>query len=264
VKQEIAKEGILGRFWAKSYSFSWKKLRATRADHSSESTPVPALFLHWFFTTILVIAAVVSLRSTAHAARDAYFFVVSVYAYSIDVIVFAWVSLGMLYLRIAPGSQWYLKSPANHWVSMAASLILLTGTAFPLICMWIPDPDKSTLGQSDTIPWYVSQTVGAGIFFFAFLYWLGFKYVAPHIGGNGGKTFTVQRRPYFRQERDLVTEQDYLIQAFEIVKTSWILNAASHAEEVLTRRGRKGGSNGNHQSSDKENPFESMYQPISD
>jgi hypothetical protein len=257
VKQEIAKEGIIGRFWGNSYSFSWKKFRAgesMRADHSSESTPVPALFLHWFFTTVLVIAAVVSLRSTKHAARDSYFFVVSVYAFSIDVIVFAWVALGMLYLRIAPGSQWYLKSPANHWASLAASLILLAGTAFPLICMWIPDPEKSTLGQSDSVPWYVSQTVGAGIFFFSFLYWIGFHYVVPRFGGHGGKTFKVHRRPYFRREHDPNTDKEYLIQIFEIVKTEWVPATVSKVEEVLLRRGRRGG----YHSDITERPFESL------
>jgi hypothetical protein len=257
VKQEIAKEGIIGRFWAKSYSFSWKKLRAgesMQVDHSSESTPVPALFLHWFFTSVLVIAAVVSLRDTKHAARDSYFFVVSVYAFSLDVIVFAWVALSMLYLRVAPGSLWYLKSPAYHWASMAASLTLLAGTAFPLICMWIPDPEKSTLGQSDSVPWYVSQTVGAGIFFFSFLYWVGFKYVAPHLGGNGGKKFIVQRRPYFRREYDDVSEKEYLIQVFEIVKTEWVPATASKVEEVLLRRGRRGG----YHSDIVERPFESI------
>lgn len=257
MKQEIAKEGIIGRFWANSYSFSWKKFRAResmRADHSSESTPVPALFLHWFFTSVLVIAALTSVRSTKHSARDAYFFVVSVYAYSIDVIIFAWVSLGMLYLRIAPGSQWYLKSPANHWASITASLLLLAGTVFPLICMWIPDPEKSTLGQSDSIPWYVSQTVGAGIFLFSFLYWLGFKYIAPYIGGKGGKIFTVDRKPYFRQEHEFDTGRDYLIQVFEIVKTDWVPITASKVEEVLLRRGHKRGLH----SDIIERPVESM------
>ena len=175
-------------------------------------------------------------RSSEHAARDAYFFVVSVYAYVLDVVFFAWVALGVLYLRISPGSLWYLISPANHWVSIIAALIFLTGTAFPLICMWIPDPAKKTLGQSDSTAWYTSQTVGVAVFAFSILYWVGFKYIVPHIGNHGGRELCSIRTPVFRKEKDSNTNQYYLVRTYEIVKTYWGNSDRSDVDQTLIER----------------------------
>lgn len=244
VKQEIAKESILPSipsrlFWAKSYHISLKGFirgKTIQQDDSTEATPIPALFLHWLFTAILVIAALVGVRSSKHAARDAYFFIVSVYAYVLDVVFFAWVAIGMLYLRISPGSLWHSISPANHWVSITVALIFLTSTVFPLICMWIPDPAKKTLGQSDSIAWFASQTVGLAVFAFSILYWVGFRYIVPRIGNHNGRTLNIIRTPIFRREHDSNTDQDYLVRTFEIVKTYWGSSDGSDVQSTLIER----------------------------
>jgi hypothetical protein len=233
VKQEIAKENILPPFpyrlfWAKGYNF--------QRDQSAELTPVPALFLHWLFTTVLIIAALVGIRSSENAGRDAYFFVVSVYAYVLDVVIFAWIALGVLYLRISPGSLWYSISPANHWVSIIAAFIFLSSTTFPLICMWIPDPAKKTLAQSNRIAWYTSQTVGIAVFVFAILYWLVFRYIVPRVGSHRGRELYSKRTPVFRKEAVPGEDHYYLIRTFEIVETYWAKSDCADVVDELRSR----------------------------
>ena len=181
-------------------------------------------------------AATVSLRSTEHAARDAYFFVVSVYTYLLYMIVYTWIALGMLYLRFSPGNVWHSISPANHWVSITAALVLLTSTVFPLLCMWIPDSGKKTLGQSESIPWYISQTVGVVVFAFSILYWAVFRYIVPHIGSHGGRTFVAERTPIFHKEHDPKTGDYYLVQVFETIKTYWGHSNPSAVDQTLMDR----------------------------
>jgi hypothetical protein len=224
VKQEIAKQGILpsSLFFAQSFHMSIRSLfsRSPRTTANSETTPVPALMLHWFFTMFLIVAAVIGIHnanpslSGDKVSADAYYFVVSMYAYVLDVMVYAWVGLGVLYLRLSPARRWAQISKENHWLSILCALIFSAGTVFPLICLWIPDPQKPMLAVSSTIPWFASQTVAFAVVGFSMLYWVGFRYGIPKL--YPGLHFMYDQKPILHEESD-----GSLVQVAEVVTAPW-------------------------------------------
>jgi amino acid transporter len=218
-------------FFAKSYDLSFSRFRrlfssSTRASSPSERTPVPALFLHWFFTTVLVITTTVIFRDH-EPGKQSYIFIVAIYAYVLDVIFFVLVGAAMLYLRLAPRSKWHLKSESNHWISIAASIVFGAACLFPLIFMWIPDSDNKTLTSLTNIPWFVGQTVCVAILGISVLYWFGFRYVVPHVGKHRGMEFIIVRNPRFHEEHG------YPVQTFEEIAADWKLPDASVPDDKL-------------------------------
>jgi hypothetical protein len=112
-------------------------------------------------------------------------------------------------------------------ISIAASLIFLGATAFPLICLWIPDPDVKTLTSLTTIPWFVMQTVCMGILGISVLYWFGFRYIVPRFGKHPGMKFVIERNPRFHEEHE------YPVQTFEEIVAEWKLPDTSRPDETL-------------------------------
>lgn len=142
VKQEIAKEGILGKaslFFATSTTtpLAWVKSRLrSRERHAPdyeqlEHSPMAALLLHWVASVILVLAT-----ATHRPPQQAYEVLVSLYSFVIRVIVPIFVSGGLLYLRFRPSKDWMNKSnfvPCKyhpHTILYFASLLFLFITAF--------------------------------------------------------------------------------------------------------------------------------------
>jgi amino acid transporter len=239
VKQEIAKEGILpfSLFFAKSYDLSFSRLRrifsrSAKVTSQNEPTPVPALFLHLLFTTVLVVIPTLILRKN-HPGQQSYIFIVTTYTIVLDVIFFVLIAIAMLYLRLAPGSRWRYKSRANHWLSIAASLVFFAATMFPLICLWIPDPEKQTLTDLTTIPWFAAQTLCAAVLGVSVLYWFGFRFIVPRIGKRRGMTFVIERNPRFHEEHK------YPVQTFEEIAADWKLPNPSQPDETLIEMSRK-------------------------
>jgi len=174
------------------------------------------MLIHWVFTTILVLAIGLSLQPIPYSYAPAYTFIVAVYAYVIDVVFFSLVGLGLLYLRLAPGSNWRRKSKANHWVSILSALVFVAALLFPLFGMWIPDPEKKFLERTASlVPWYIPQTVGVVVLGASLIYWCGFRYLVPHVGNRGGKELIVEREPIFH------VEHGYPVQVYETVRLCW-------------------------------------------
>ena len=221
VKQEIAKEGVLpySLFFAKRYDTSLGRLLGRQPSKEvapAEKTPVAAILIHWTFTTITVIATLLSLRPPSYDSTPTYTFIVTVMTYVIDLIFFICVGLGVLYLRLAPGSNWHKKSEAKPWLSTTCAFIFVTALAFPLICMWIPDPAEPSITRTDgLVSWYTPQTVGLIIVAISFAYYLGFRFVIPHVGRHAGKEFHTYRKPIFEKENG------YPVQTYERIRFWW-------------------------------------------
>lgn len=130
VKQEIAKEGILpfSRYFARSSATpaAWirNKLHRSDVDNSvlprSEETPAMALLLHWAFTMILIGC------TSARAPAIAYQILISLYSYTLVVLVGILVACGLLYVRYDEGREWINPSDPTEfrpWGGPSAAII---------------------------------------------------------------------------------------------------------------------------------------------
>lgn len=114
VKQEIAKEGVLpfSKFFAMSNitPFAWMKGKAQLPSSSEEDerSPMPALFLHWVFTMLLIAA------TSSLAPSVAYQVLVSLYSYTIVAMGGFLTAGGLLYLHWVKGSEWTDNIALGH------------------------------------------------------------------------------------------------------------------------------------------------------
>ncbi|KAK5654594.1 hypothetical protein OQA88_7224 [Cercophora sp. LCS_1] len=224
VKQEIAKEGILpfSLFFASSYSFSFangfRRLPPSRSSYH-ERAPAAALALHWVVTSIVILATVlgtVQLSSTRFHL-PAYYLGISAFAYGLDIIWFSVMGIGVLLLRLWPGSKWRQKSPVPHVVGIVAAATFGGTTAFPLIAIWIRDPGAKFMSNtSDSVTWYAPQTYGIAVLVFGFMYWLCFRFYIYQRRMKGGESLEIIRIPIFWRN-----PAGELLQLYEIVKVRW-------------------------------------------
>ncbi|KAL9025552.1 MAG: hypothetical protein Q9196_005646 [Gyalolechia fulgens] len=177
VKQEIAKEGVLpfSRFFAMSVStpvvWTMRKLRPSKASSNDawlEQSPAPALFLHWLFTMLLMAA------TSSLAPGVAYQVLVSVYLYTVVLMVGLFVAGGLLYLRWCRGKEWTDQSGFRPWGGPTAAIVY----------------SEVRRGYS----WYVVPTVGISSAVVGYVYYLVFAKVIPRL-----------------REQVLVVERDPLI-----------------------------------------------------
>ncbi|KAL8933025.1 MAG: hypothetical protein Q9211_006005 [Gyalolechia sp. 1 TL-2023] len=164
VKQEIAKEGVLpfSRFFAMSVStpvvWTMRKLRPSKASSNDawlEQSPAPALFLHWLFTMLLMAA------TSSLAPGVAYQVLVSVYLYTVVLMVGLFVAGGLLYLRWCRGKEWTDQSGFRPWGGPTAAIVY----------------SEVERGYS----WYVVPTVGISSAVMGYVYYLVFAKVIPRL-----------------------------------------------------------------------------------
>ncbi|KAF2004027.1 amino acid transporter [Amniculicola lignicola CBS 123094] len=221
VKQEVAKEGVIpfAKFFGENRSI-FRKKRSTHPDGSTEieddhePTPLGALFLHWCFAMILILATWKAKPSTA------YKILVNAWTYSIESFFGCLLGLGMLRLRLFTG--WKSVSSMPHWLSISAASVFFLANAFPLVTIWIPPSKNAPESVRQLIPnypWYMTGLLGWTMLAVGVVYYLGFRFLVPRFGARKGKEFVVDREPVFR------TQNGERIQWHEIVIHSWVVKA---------------------------------------
>jgi amino acid transporter len=213
VKQEVAKEGIFpfSLYLASSYEFSlrhgFRRLPAHKAGHHlyTQKAPAAAVALHWIITTLLILAAVLGTAAAETATEGifshlpGYSLLLMAYVYGLDIIWFAVIGVGMLWLRLWPGSKWRYKSPVPHVLGVAAAVVFTATNVFPLIAIWVPDPmEPFMVRSSGKVPWFSSQTMTLAILGAAGAYWLGFRFYLWHRRTKYGEMLKVTRVPVFK------------------------------------------------------------------
>jgi amino acid transporter len=237
VKQELAKEGVLpfSLFFASSYSFSFRRgfqrLPQTREGYQLHTSraPAAALGLHWAVTTILIIGTVFGISEGGYSHVPGYYLMLASYAYGLDVVWFAVIGIAMLYLRLWPGSRWQYKSPIPHSIGIIAALVFTATNVFPLVAIWIKDPNEGWLAKSENkVPWFAGQTfvfsvLGAGV-----LYWLAFRFYVYQRKTKTGDELEITRIPIFWRDRSASGGgergsgyEGELLLLYEIIKVRW-------------------------------------------
>lgn len=168
VNEELAKEGVLPRFWltdrraertATARSTSPSKTRGLAASEgriaTMSNTPSRGLLLHW-----LVSVAVIVLPPPGKI----YNFLVDIGGYPVS-LVSAAVSLGLLHLHNSRSEGWVTpcKAPRVAIVVSAASNILL------LVLPWIPP--AGGMGEDDQFPYFTYPATSLGVLGLGAAYW---------------------------------------------------------------------------------------------
>ncbi|KAK2600663.1 hypothetical protein N8I77_010183 [Diaporthe amygdali] len=171
VNEELAKQGVLPRFWltvdrstevAADRSSSPSKARgragSPRRDGASR-TPSRGLLLHW-----LVSVAVIVLPPPGKI----YNFLVDIGGYPVSVISVA-VSLGLLHLHNSPSERWVTpcRAPRIAILVSAASNILL------LVLPWVPS--HNGMGEDDQFPYFTYPATSLGVLGLGVLYWFWWR-----------------------------------------------------------------------------------------
>ena len=172
-------------------------------------------------TLVLILAVVFG--TTAGGSADfnyvpGYSLLLTAYAFCVDVFYFSLIGIGMLYLRLWPGSNWRYKSPVPHPVGVACAVVFTATNLFPLICIWIPTSTEPFLALSEgIIPWWASQTFVLCVIAASLLYWFGFRLYLDQMKKRRGLVLDIIRQPLFMSDRNT---RD-LIQAYEIIRLDW-------------------------------------------
>lgn len=126
VKQEIAKEGILPFSLEFAQStvtpVAWIRKKLRRSDvmevepPRSEETPAMALLLHWIFTMILIAC------TSSSAPAIAYQVLISLYSYTLVLLVGLFVTCGLLYLRYNKSENWVNNTGFQPWGGPLAAI----------------------------------------------------------------------------------------------------------------------------------------------
>ncbi|KAK3368223.1 amino acid permease-domain-containing protein [Podospora didyma] len=152
VKQELAKEGILpfSRFWASDWP---------------SNAPTGAIFLHWLFTTALILGSQTS---------DVYTFVTNVFVYSGNWIK-VFLGIGLVYLNFAPSEKW-AEQRTTFQSSPLLTIFWIASLLYVLAAPFIPNSFLSS------IPFFVVPALGTSLLAIGTVYWLVWAKVLPAFG----------------------------------------------------------------------------------
>ncbi|KAG8166681.1 hypothetical protein KVR01_002370 [Diaporthe batatas] len=169
VNEELAKEGVLPRFWltdrradetAAARSASPSKTRSLTASEgrnggTMSNTPSRGLLLHWLVSVAMIVLP---------PPGKIYNFLVDIGGYPVSLISVA-VSLGLLHLHNSRSEGWVTpcKAPRVAIVVSAASNILL------LVLPWIPP--VGGMGEDDQFPYFTYPATSLGVLGLGATYW---------------------------------------------------------------------------------------------
>jgi amino acid transporter len=171
VKQEIAKEGILpfSRFFAKGNEtpLSWLRARmgstASLGKTETERAPITGLFLHWITTMVCIIST-----SWLHPSRAINIWV-TLFGYSIRLIIPVVVSGSLLYLKLRKSCNWKEISAYNCGLIPAAVVFSVMMTVF-----WNGFA-RSAVKFTIASPYWILPFIALTSVFWGMLWWVGLK-----------------------------------------------------------------------------------------
>lgn len=212
----MGKEGVLpfSSFWRSEYRSPLQTLFRAFSSSSPVSvpydkTPMPALFLHWATSTILVLCP---------PAGDLYSVYTRVHSYIFSALFGVFLSGGLLYYgyykqyqsdRKKGTYQWRKIAGFRPWLGPIFPAIYLVGNLVMVAGFWIP-PSNGKETTSSSIAWFVTPTAGLSTFVVAIIYWFVLTHLIPLWSH---KTLRVKRTPFFDADENF---------RYEEVITRWI------------------------------------------
>lgn len=223
VKQEIAKEGILGGislYIASSYRTPWglckQWFRGSSQGEEVEQAPTAAFGLHWF-TSVFLLAVTAAITDP----RKTYSALVSLYSYTIILVLGFWVSIGLILTKMRKEKfHWQERRRYRPWLSPAHPIIYGLATAFMLVAAFVPPKRGSPFHSSVSgFAWYIIPTIGITGPFWGVLWYWGFLLYESRIKQ---RRLVVTREAYWAKDPHMPGEY---VQIAEIIDHTWEVEA---------------------------------------
>ena len=179
----------------------------------SQQTPFGALFLHWLFTVIMILATI-DLQPT-----DAYSVLVNLYSYTVVAVFGFAIAIGMLKLRLSSRAGWRKKSTFNPYSSIISAFIFAVASAYPILASWVPPKGSYARQTKLTIPWFTTPTVAWSILGFGLIWYGGFSLYALRRSRKDGLEFQVEKEPNFEHDPE---PDGPPVQTHETVFLAWV------------------------------------------
>ncbi|KAK5716211.1 hypothetical protein LTR17_016553 [Elasticomyces elasticus] len=242
VKQEIAKEGILPYSLEIATSYTtpyglWQKWTRKHevVGEQFEQAPTAAFALHWF-TSVLLIAVTAAISDP----RKTYSALVSLYSYTIILVLGCWVSLGLLMVKYIQ-HPWYFRQRRRYrpWLSPVHAIVYAVATAWLLVTAFIPPQRGSPYHQDVTgLPWYIVPSIGITAPLWGLL-WYGGILIRER---KTRKHLVVRRKAFWTPDPD---DPGEYIEWAEVIHHAWDIIAGEGMSEGF----RLGTMNGDARSS---------------
>ncbi|KAK5651815.1 hypothetical protein OQA88_11683 [Cercophora sp. LCS_1] len=212
VKQEIAKEGILpfSLTFATSTTtpLGWwqKRHRQLEKGEYLDQTPMAALGLHWF-TSVFLVCVTAGLKPAV-----AYSVLISLYSYTIIILIGFFTSAGLVYLHARTSLRWQPSfSPPGRWLYAA---IYATVCLFMLFASFVPPQAGSPWSYEKTgVLWYLIPTIGLSVPFWGMVWYFGLRLVMAYKGMN----LVITRVPVTEPDGDeWVTISEHISQEWHV------------------------------------------------
>lgn len=145
-----------------------------------------------------------------------YTILVSLYSYSIVVVIGFFVSSGLLYLRFVSDERkmWKANVGFRPWGGPTAAIIFSLVCAFLMITAFLPPSVGSPFHKSSTaVDWWIVPTVGIGSFVLGYVYYLVFACVVPRMK---------KQKLFVERTATIVRDNGEWVQAVERVEAVWI------------------------------------------
>jgi amino acid permease len=214
VKQEIAKEGVLpfSRFFAKVHVTPLAWIQSQFSSHSIqnrnkprrylEQAPIAGLFLHWMTSTITILC-VSMLRSDL-----AYIVLITLYGYSVRLMVTMLVSGGLLYLKFTKSRGWAKIVNFRPWLDPAPAIICFVMSSAVFFAGFAHPHIKQTVA----LAWYILPIIALTSPLWGALWWLCLQAIQI----IRREELDVTRIPFIVQQDD-----GEWVQKAEIVDVQW-------------------------------------------
>ncbi len=151
--------------------------------------------------------------TSAKAPDLAYQILVSLYAYTIVIIIGLFTATGLLFARyFREEGEWVQRSGFKPWGGPTAAILYSAICAFLLVASFVPPKAGSPFLTK--VKWFVIPTVGLSFLVLGYIYYLGLIYLIPPLFKKG-------KMLYADRKAIIVRENGEYVQYLEIVDTAW-------------------------------------------
>ena len=151
--------------------------------------------------------------TSARAPVVAYQILVSLYAYTVVIMIGFFTAVGLLYARsFGEEGEWIERSGFKPWGGPTAAIIYSGILAFLMAASFVPPKEGSPFLTQ--VKWFVIPTIGLSFLVLGYVYYLGLTYLVPPLFKKG-------KMLYADREAVIVRENGEYVQFLEIVDTAW-------------------------------------------
>lgn len=143
----------------------------------------------------------------------AYQILVSLYSYTIVILIGFFTASGLLYVRyFGEDGKWVERSGFKPWGGPTAAIVYTGICSFLLVAPFVKPGDGSPFLTE--VKWFIIPTVGLCFLPLGYIYYLGLRYLVPRYF-KVGKVLVADR------EAVIIREKGEYVQYLEIVDATW-------------------------------------------